>query len=264
MRGKYAASLIKDILYYHMELGKTQEETAKLLGISTKTVSRHVIQAKKAGFVVSDLELSSMELVKKIQPRFADNCLRQRDSLKKYMTKKHLVESAKRYSKSMCFAECYRVYLSERMDKPHFAIDHYKLLLKRFLKKQIENSGFFDVTWNTDDVRELASYVGPAFLEFIESILGRGVVTGDRDDARRNLDSCMRIISFIHGNKALYAEAETLAMKKVKLSDFWRVLTEIKDSVMNSSTKWDAKFFSYIAKRKEQFQQSELKRLGLI
>ena len=89
MKGRYAAGLIKDILYYHMELGKTQEETAKILGISTKTVSRHVIQAKKAGFGVDDLELSAMELVKKIQPRFADNHLRQRITLKKYMTKKH-------------------------------------------------------------------------------------------------------------------------------------------------------------------------------
>ena len=47
MKGRYAASLIKDILHYHLDLGKTQEETAKLLGISTKTVSRHVIQAVK-------------------------------------------------------------------------------------------------------------------------------------------------------------------------------------------------------------------------
>ena len=263
MRGKYAAGLIKDILHYHMELGKTQDETAKLLGISTKTVSRHVIQAKKAGFVVEDLELSAMELVKKIQPRFADNHLRQRDTLKKYMTKKHLVESAKRYSKSMCFAECYRIYLTEKMDKPHFSIDYYKILLRRFMKKQIENSGFFDINWTTDDARELASYIGPAFLEFIDSLLGRGV-TGDKDDIRRNLDSCMRIISLIHGNKALYAEAETLAMKKVKLIDFWRVLTEIKDSVMNASSKWDSKFFTYVEKRKEQYQQVELKRLRLI
>lgn len=263
MRGRYVAGLIKDILYYHMELGKTQEETGKILGISTKTVSRHVIQAKKAGFVVEDLELSAMELVKKIQPRFADNRLRQKDSLRKYMTKKHLAESAKRYSRSMCFAECYRVYLTERMDKPHFAVDHYKLLLKRFMKKQIENSGFFDITWTADDVRELAGYVGPAFLGFIESLLRRGV-TGDKDDARKNLDSCMRIISLIHGNKALYAEAESLALKKVKLVDFWKVLTEIKDSVMSASSKWDARFFTYVEKRKEQYQQAELKRLRLI
>lgn len=131
------------------------------------------------------------------------------------------------------------------------------------MKKQIENSGFFDINWTTDDARELASYIGPAFLKFIDSLLGRGV-TGDKDGIRRNLDSCMRIISLIHGNKALYAEAESLALKKVKLIDFWRVLTEIKDSVMNASSKWDARFFSYVERRKEQYQQVELKRLRLI
>lgn len=263
MKGRYAASLIKDILHYHLVLGKTQEETAKLLGISTKTVSRHVIQAKKAGFVLEDLELSAMELVKKIQPRFADNHLRQRITLKKYMTKKHLAESAKRYSKSMCFADCYRVYLTEKMDKPHFGIDYYKILLRRFMKKQIENSGFFDIHWTFDDVREMASYVGPAFLGFIESILTRGV-KGNKEHARKNLYSCMRLISLIHGNKALYAEAESLALKKMKLVVFWKVLTEIKDSVMSASSKWDARFFTYVEKRKEQYQQVELKRLRLI
>ena len=263
--GKYDPNLVKAILTLSFQDKRTYKETAEILHISEKTVGRHVRHAKQAGFDIADLQLSAPELAAKLQPkRFLKDSgvLRRAESKQKFLTKKYLSESCERYSSGRYnYAECYRHYLAECSDKKHFCATYFKQYMKDQMKKDIlENTKFFSIPWNEGDVLSLAGFVGENFRQYVARRLERF------SDVQNGIDSCMKLLNSMHGNKALYEFVETClasnpSLAFLPLAVLWKKL--LLQSKHVSRSRWDKNFFDYVEARKKEFQQRELKRLGL-
>ena len=129
------------------------------------------------------------------------------------------------------------------------------------MKKDIlENTKFFSIPWNEGDVLSLAGFVGENFRQYVARRLERF------SDVQNGIDSCMKLLNFMHGNKALYEFVETClasnpSLAFLPLAVLWKKL--LLQSKHVSRSRWDKNFFDYVEARKKEFQQRELKRLGL-
>ncbi len=264
-KGRYDPQLVKAILTLVFKEQRSYKDAADILDVSEKTIGRHCRHAKKIGFDVSDLDLSAHELAAKLQPRrfqMESGVLRRIESKHKFLTKKYIAESCRRYlSGQFTLAECYRHYLSSEANRKHFSASYFKARMKEQLRKEIiEYTKFFSIPWTAEDCLCMASFVGVNFRRYVERMLARF------SSIQGGIHSCMKILNFMHGNKSLYVFVETSlaspsSVFSVPLGVLWKRLLSQSKSL--SGSKWDKNFFDYVEAKKQKYQQQELKRFGL-
>lgn len=266
MQGKFNPQIIKQILFSKYELKQSQRAIAENLGLALKTVTKYCVLAKKAGFVVDDLNKNADEIAEQIEPRFeADNKLRRKQSESKCLSKRHLSKALKKFQEEgVSISFCYRMYLQEQKGYEHFCSDYYRLELKKYLEKNLVKNIKISSAWNSDDVIYFAELVGPFFKEVMESVLNRSHISH-----KTNVDRCMRLISFISGDKNLYSTVENESFGIVRnpslangaLTQLWKVCISYRDET--HPKKWDSKFYEYKDRKFNTLKGETLEKFGL-
>lgn len=267
MRGKFDPKMIKEILFHKYELKESQRVIADNLGLALKTITKYCVLAKKSGFTANDLNKTPEEIVVQIEPRFeAENKLRRKQSENKCLSKRHLSKATKLFQEEGCsISYCYREYLKEHKNEEHFSRDYYRLELKKYLEKNLTKHIKISGSWTNEDVLFLAELIGPSFKEVMRLVLSRNHISHDK-----NIDGCMRIISFIAGDKNLYGTVENEARWILSnqsypngaLSQLWKICIAYREETHQK--KWDSKFYEYKDKKLNVLKEETLKRYGLV
>ncbi len=261
MQGKFEPELIKNILVLSIFNKLSQREISSRLSVNLKTVNRYVKKSQQLGLKYSDLAVPATDLAIRLNSNYklkvennSDLYIQKTIHQNYFLTKKLLSESFELFKANSSYADCYKYYLNQRPNRQHYSMNEFRIKLKTFMQKEIlENTSFFDIEWNKNDVEYLSSLVSPCFLFHMQLLSKKNGVL-----------SCMKLLNFIHGNKKFYKEINNYLdfSSTISLKVIWRILLDFNSLSKRDPKQIDKDFLSYIEERKQKFQRDFFKRLG--